>query len=280
MSERPDSLTLPLNSEDLRRLQQAGRVEDLFLAGVWNRDQARRLVAAGIQVKSLEIRQASPAALNELLALRGLQFLRVHYLKGRGRISSRAGLESLVIGIYDGKNADADLAAISRWKNLKRLSYRCAPIGPQGLASLAKLMKLEWLDLEDCEFDDAMVPVLVKACPSLRRLILANTRLSRVGLRALVKGLPALQALDIWGTKVRCRDLPLLASLQDLRELSIGPGRQRFPGFALLPRLRELRSLQEVELDRIPLSLEDLREIQSFVPKGQWSDEERRIDWP
>lgn len=270
-TKQPDgerwSIGCPYGPEEFDLIRAGGQPSEIWIDGHVNR-AAARLIRRYSQTPRLWLRSASPAAINELIRMPSLKYLDVMWLTGRGTLRGSSGLKSFRIS--PSKLSNVDMAVVLSWKSLESLRLRCVDLKPTWISGLCSLSGLCTLDLEDGNLNDAMARRLVVACPHLRELQLANTRISRRGLQSLVEGLPKLESLDIWGTRVRCSDIPILENAASLRYLSCGgPRSLEWPGHELMQHLRMLKSLREVWLDGVVLSDAEQSDLRRFVPMVQ-----------
>lgn len=273
-------IKLPLDEAMLERLRQ-NRFESVSIEKC-DRQQAR-LLRRYLKTSSLTVWELSSSALNELIHVEGLTELSVQFLKGRGCLRGRSSLHELVVFCGDRKTSALDMATLRSGQNLKRLTWRSSLLGDVAVKHLAAMKNLVELDIEDSDFDDAHAAVLAKASCRVRKLHLANTKLTRRGLLSLMQGQDDIEDLDLWGTPIHSRDLSVLTRLSKLRRLSCGTFEgERHAGRNVIAALRQLPNLEAVELDRIKLSPDELATVRQLVPAGCWWDEEMevRVPWP
>ena len=237
----------------------------LDIDGHLNRNTAR-IIRQNLKTPWLWVRSASPAAINELIRGSSLKHLYVLFSKGKGTLRGPSSLETF--HVCPARVSDADMVTMMSWKTLKSLRLSCVDFKPKHISMLGNLPELRVLDLEDGNLNDAMALRLVKACPQLRELVVANNFISRRGLQTLVDGLPQLESLDIWGTRVRCEDIGILKNSPHLRYLSCGGRKDReWPGHELMKHLRLLKSLREGWLDGVKLSEAEHAEVRQLIPE-------------
>ncbi len=88
---------------------------------------------------------------------------------------------------------DADLAAIAKLKNLRRLHLERTQVTDAGLATLAGATNLEWLNLYGTAITDDGLDHL-SGLTHLARLYVWETKTTPAGVDALVKAIPGLKA--------------------------------------------------------------------------------------
>ncbi len=125
---------------------------------------------------------------------------------------NRRGLRSFDLSAID----QVDWTAIPH--DTERLSVADHALTPQAESTLATLRQLRWLDLSRTTADDALCKRLSEALPGLRRLSVAQTRISDDCTAELIR-LLRLERLDFGRTRLgdkgaaRLVGLPLLAAL-------------------------------------------------------------------
>jgi len=97
-----------------------------------------------------------------------------------------------------------------------------------GMANVAQVQKLVWLNLKDTKITDAGLQQLA-GLTGLTRLHLERTAVSDAGL-AHLKGLANLQYLNLYGTKVTDAGLDHLAGLKSLKRLYLWQTEVTAPG--------------------------------------------------
>jgi internalin A len=137
---------------------------------------------------------------------------------------------------------DSDMEWIGGLKDLKRLDLSLTYVSDRGIERLAKLERLEELNLDTAEsITDAAVAFL-RANHRLRRLNLRGTDVTDTGLE-YVATLTALTSLDIRETQVTDVGLEHLAALSQLEELDLGGNKISGVGLDVLKLLPKLRKL-------------------------------------
>lgn len=114
-------------------------------------------------------------------------------------------------------------------------------VGQPDFQRLAKLKRLESLDLADTRFDDADL-ALLKELTTLNRLELQDTPLTNAGI-GFLKGLQNLHYLDLGRTQVAGPELEVLSALKSLTNLSLegtGVGDPDLKPLATIPHLQIL----------------------------------------
>jgi hypothetical protein len=117
---------------------------------------------------------------------------RMHEFKVFDRVS-KASLDIAIV-------TDADIAYLSRLRNLEYLSFSRTAITDRGLANLSGLTNLKYLSLSESAVTDAGMAHLSELA-SLRSLYLFNTEVTDGGLPHL-RRLSSLRHLGLNGTKV------------------------------------------------------------------------------
>lgn len=137
---------------------------------------------------------------------------------------------------------DTQLARLGALGTLKELSLaRNSRLTPGGLSGLAKLAKLESLDLTGLPVADKDLPVLAQ-WPKLTRLILRETKITDAGLTHIGK-LRTLHHLDLGHTTITGTGFAQLAGLTELESLGLSGAAITGAGFEHLGKLPKLRTL-------------------------------------
>lgn len=156
---------------------------------------------------------------------------------------------------------DADLAALPADASLKQLCLGRTAVTDEGLAVVARLPRLEWLDLSFTKATDRTVERAMVA-KGLRQLFLEETRVGNESL-ARIAGLRELEELDLSGTQVTDDGLRHLAGLKKLRQLFLTNCRITDAG---LTNLKGLKLLENVDLQGTQVSPQGLAELRKMLP--------------
>jgi hypothetical protein len=132
---------------------------------------------------------------------------------------------------------------IANFTELTDLSLEATQITDQGIAHLAKLRKLEWLNLYRTKVGDESLRVLSEM-KSLRHLPIGETRVTDQGLAHLEK-MDQLVYLGLRGNKITDEGLRSLATLTNLTGLNLAETAISDVG---LGQLRNLTALQQLWL--------------------------------
>jgi Leucine-rich repeat (LRR) protein len=147
--------------------------------------------------------------------------------------------------------SDAGLQAIVHAApNLRRLHLAETDITSEGLAALARLVRLEHLDLAATDIDDAALPHL-QPLQQLAFLRLRETRITDKGLAPLA-ALTRLQSLDLGRTRLTNAGMVPLASLKRLAHLNLEY--TDIDDAGLLTLANALPSLRDLNLDSTNIS--------------------------
>ncbi len=136
---------------------------------------------------------------------------------------------------------DATLAAVASCSALTDLSLESTAVGDAGLARLAGLSRLEWLNLYRTRITDRALKTL-GAMPSLTHLPLGETAVTDQGVASLC-GLPKLRYLGLRGNRITdaaSKELGKLRTLTGLHLGETGVSDVALPHLARLPKLEEL----------------------------------------
>jgi predicted transcriptional regulator len=136
---------------------------------------------------------------------------------------------------------DRSLEVIGRLTILENLLLGEVPITDDGVARLAGLSMLRFLDLPGAEITDRALEFIARLA-KLRRLNLSNTKIQGHGLQAL-ESLKYLEELFLEGTGISDISLVPLAGLARLTHLDLGATRIGDPGLAHVSRLTGLNGL-------------------------------------
>lgn len=139
------------------------------------------------------------------------------------------------------KVVDETLRLISSFSELTDLSLESTNVGDRGVAHLAELRRLEWLNLYRTKITDAALETL-SGIPSLTHLPIGETAVTDKGVALLVK-LPGLQYLGLRGNRISDAAIADLVKLKSLTGLHLGETEvtdKALPSLAELPKLEEL----------------------------------------
>ena len=207
----------------------------LSLAGEFSRSldaPAIRFVTASELRDEWLDRLPVPSSLDERLAeLRGLG----------GTVFERSGRRVAEIVLNGTLVTDRDLRLVADFEHLTDLSLERTRVGNDGVAHLAPLRSLEWLNLFSTRVGDRGLEAISKI-HSLRHLPMGNTRVTDAGIAHLSK-LPRLDYLGLRGTRVTDRSLETIARLRSLAGLHLGETAVTDAGVAELRGKSSLRRL-------------------------------------
>lgn len=163
-------------------------------------------------------------------------------------------------------STDADLAKIVEYASLRE-TLECTLtntyVTAGGLKSLARLPRLESLDLSQTDVTDETMP-LVASFARLRELSLARTAVSSRGLAALSK-LTQLEQLSLYETRVTDVALTSLDHFPNLRSLDLRG--TAVEGGVQLRVLERLRSLESLLLPAALRNNSNVRYLRERLPK-------------
>lgn len=249
------------------RIERAadGRIVAVDLANSWVHDADLRRIAALGSLERLDLSQTriTDVGLESLAPLQGVRELNLYFAE----FVSELGVANL-----------------KSWSSLEKLNLRGTMVRGRVFDTLAQLENLRELDLSHTRITDDGFDALSRLA-RLERLSIGSNRLDGAVLESL-KLIPNLRALDlrgvqrvdsgIWGLALNRRNLERLSELTSLEELWLGgatitdvgsdrPGledaeRAELPHLDLLSSLKRLHTL---DLNRQPITVEDLR----FLPK-------------
>ena len=150
---------------------------------------------------------------------------------------------------------------------ITRLSLYKTRIGDDGLALVARLRNLRWLNLSNSEFSNAGIARIAESS-SIEDLILYSTSVTDAGLRTLTR-CPNLKSLNLRNTNVSNVGLIQLSDIQTLEELSLS----FIPAISTLKNLASLKRLQlsDVTNDEITIVQRRLPDVEVVLirPKGK-----------
>ena len=124
---------------------------------------------------------------------------------------------------------------------LKRLTLKATSIGDDDLVPLAKHPQLVELRIGNTKVSDLGIERVVRFCPHLEELDVSALPLTCRSGRAIAQ-LKKLQELDIENTSIGVNGLAALATLPDLRQLSL-PGITTDRGMQEMGKMKSLRTL-------------------------------------
>ena len=152
------------------------------------------------------------------------------------------------------KVTDETLGLVSSFSALTDLSLESTKVGDRGVARLAELRRLEWLNLYRTKVTDAALKTL-SGIPSLTHLPLGETAVTDKGIAWLAK-LPDLQYLGLRGNRISDAAMEDLVTLKSLTGLHLGGTEVTDKA---LPRLAELPNLEELWLSDVTISNAGIR---------------------
>ncbi|MGH7135939.1 MAG: hypothetical protein ACREHD_09380 [Pirellulales bacterium] len=191
------------------------------LAVFMDSSRRQREAAAALMARGIGIEYADEPGLHALI---GVEFFESPTLLGTSfhlddadwkRVEQLTGLEWLACA----GAADADLAHLRSFRQLRSLHLVNARLTGEGLAILGELPRLTDLDLYRSKFTDGDLAAL-ETCKWLTFLNLNKTAVRDAGLRH-VSNLKTLPELHLDGTSITDYGLAQLKSLPALRRLSI-----------------------------------------------------------
>jgi len=174
------------------------------------------------------------------------------------RLGSLALLKDRLYGLRLGGEAirPAHLAALAKLDRLQWLDLgRCRQCGA-GVQHLASLRRLRTLWLSRSTVTDADLPHLARLT-SLRELNLSGTRITDAGLRHL-RDLSGLRKLVLAGTRITSAGLKHLAGLTRLRQLDLSRTKIDRKGLA---RLAGMTGLRVLKIRHVALGMDGLRHL-------------------
>lgn len=192
------------------------------------------------------------------------------------------------------KLADADLDQVARFSEMTDLSLEQTSIGDDGIARLAALEKLEWLNLFRTRITDESLKTLSRM-KSLTHLPLGETRLSDRGLTHLAE-LPRLEYLGLRGNRITDKGIPSIARIGTLTGLHLGGTNitdMTLDSLSKLKKLEELwlfdtaitdagleklarlKSLKRLHLQRTSTTAAGIRDLRATLPQTRifWESE-------
>ena len=176
-----------------------------------------------------------------------------HSLELAGRLSA---LRQLRLG-GPGKLTDAGMAPLGNLTRMVDLSVPVAGIGDAGLAHLASLKAIEYLNLAGSRVTGSGLAALQDA-KSLKSLMLTDAPFDDAGCRLLAQ-LTSLESLDLSGTKIGESGLESIAGLVNLRELMLDGTAVTDAALANLDRLTKLQLLYVLDTALGPEAIGDLK---------------------
>jgi hypothetical protein len=156
--------------------------------------------------------------------------------------------------------ADLDVARIAAQTTLRHLSIT-GGIGDEALESIAKLSRLERLELYGGRFSGAGLDRLANL-PRLRRLTIGNMALTDEAARSIGR-LTGLEQLSLENTRLASRHAQHLKNLRHLISLDLSGTLVGDEGLAALYELKELKS---VDLDGTMATPKGIEKLQKELP--------------
>ena len=204
---------------------------------------------------------ATKAALRQLLATPGLEEVYVTNLHEHSSLNGMPQPNSLHT-FRCGWLSSNDLLNIAALKNLVTLSAQNSQLSNAVLAELIEMKNLVDLDLEASNLDDEMAATLATS-ERIVRLDIGATRVGPKGLQSICQ-MTQLRELDIWALDIQECDLDELAALTNLEYLSVGGYDEQtvLTAKGVLPRIAQLPSLKRLWLDGIPLTKDEVAELE------------------
>lgn len=174
-----------------------------------------------------------------------------------------------LVSVYIEGVSDLDVARIAKQTTLRQLSIS-GGIGDEALESIAKLSRLEKLDLYGGRFSAAGLDRLANL-PRLRRLTLADMALTDEAARSIGR-LTRLEQLSLANTRLASRQI---RHLQDLRHLNSLDVSGTLVGDEGLRMLYDLKELKFVDLDGTMATPKGIERLQKKLPnistqRGLW----------
>jgi hypothetical protein len=143
-----------------------------------------------------------------------------------------------------------------------------ATLTPEGLKKLAKLKRLQTLNLSGTPVTDEVLESLAEL-ESLQRLGLADTRVTNRGLEALAR-FHELQELNLTKTRVTDQGMEALVHLHNLQGLNLARTQVTDKGLEALARLKDLRGLDLDESSVTDEGLKHLRVLDKLKSLRLW----------
>ncbi len=188
---------------------------------------------------------------------------------GLKHLSGMTQLKALRLNGKNGKATvdDSGLAELSELTNLKVLALDFLLVSVDGLSLIPNLNAMEELYMAGTAFDDDAVPVLLESFPRLKKLRVAQTTLSDVGLEQLaslatltdldisensllsdvgmqhVGSMKGLTKLNLWRLAVTDDGIRHLSGLTRLKWLNLDNTQLADPGLIHLQKMTELEFL-------------------------------------
>lgn len=174
------------------------------------------------------------------------------------------------------KLSDADLKLVTGYESLTDLSLENTAVTGTGLVHLARLKKIEWLNLWQTRIDDKGLAHLADL-PSLKFLPIGGTKITDAGL-AHLKGLPLLNYLGLRNTAITDAGVATLTALPALKELNL---RNTKITNDCIASLSKIRSLRKVWLGETNVTKQGIAQLRTALPRceiNRTGDEEKNAD--
>jgi Leucine-rich repeat (LRR) protein len=158
---------------------------------------------------------------------------------------------------------DQALTLLTQFPKLRKLRISNTKITGKGLAHLAGLSNLQWLDLSDnrAVSDDAMAPL--GKLTSLNSLNLYRVPITDAGVEQLA-GLVNMESLNLDTTGLTDAGLPHLANMNKLTFLHLGVTKVSDAG---LKHLESLQSLKDLIVTRTDVTAAGVAKLQQALPE-------------
>jgi len=287
-----------IGNDDLEQLKKLKKLGSLLLNDTQVNDDGLKTVGEIITLRNLDLRgcRISNAGISHLTGLKILVALK---LTGKGSLCSvdddamddiaklttlRAIaldslwvsgdglaklkpltiLEELYIGSDDNLMDDASMEVIANnFPKLKKLRISKSTVSAEGLAHLAKLTKLEQLDLSECSqvFDDGLVHLA--KLTELNRLNLWRLGVTDEGIAQLA-GLTKMKWLNLDNTRITNSGMAHLAGMKQMENLYLGS-----TGITdeSLVNLEGMSALKELKVQRTAITKAGAEKLKAKLPK-------------
>jgi len=133
-------------------------------------------------------------------------------------IGKLKGLKELDVGSTDA--SDASVAALSNMTSLRELDISRTLVKGATFSKLASLKELEELDISNTRLSPGSLTALAKACPQLKDLNLADTKLTDADMK-VVASFPNLTKLDLSRNPISDRSIDALLKMKKLVKLDL-----------------------------------------------------------
>lgn len=157
-----------------------------------------------------------------------------------GKVELNASRAVVKVDLNNAKISDADLKLLEKFTELEWLDVRVTPIGDEGIAHLAGLRKLKFLNVFRTNMSDKGLAGL-RGLTELETLLMGGTRVTDEGLKNIER-FTKLKKLSVFRTTVSDAGLKSLEKLPALEVLLVGESRVTQDGMNsmrnVLPRIK------------------------------------------